>query len=103
MSSGGGNTQVTTENPYAPSEPYLKDIMSEAENIYQSDAGKSYFPGSTVVPFAPDTAAALAAGERAKTAPVPPPAANIAKSRSSWSTLAASSLREGNLTILVSC
>ena len=59
MSSGGGNTQVTTENPYAPSEPYLKDIMSEAENIYQSDAGKSYFPGSTVVPFAPDTAAAL--------------------------------------------
>ena len=59
MSSGGGNTQVTTEKPYEPSEPYLKDIMSEAENIYQSDAGKSYFPGSTVVPFAPDTAAAL--------------------------------------------
>ena len=59
MSSGGGNTQVTTEKPYEPSEPYLQDIMAAAENIYSSDAGKSYFPGSTVVPFAPDTADAL--------------------------------------------
>ena len=59
MSSGGGNTQVTTEKPYEPSEPYLKDIMTEAENIYQSDVGKSYFPNSTVVPFADDTTRAL--------------------------------------------
>ena len=59
MSSGGGNTQVTTEKPYEPSEPYLQDIMAEAENIYSSGAGTSYFPGSTVVPFAPDTDAAL--------------------------------------------
>jgi hypothetical protein len=59
MSSGGGNTQVTTEKPYEPSEPYLKDIMSEAENIYASDVGKSYFPNSTVVPFAEDTTRAL--------------------------------------------
>ena len=59
MSSGGGNTQVTTENPYAPSEPYLKDIMSEAENIYESDVGREYYPDSTVVPFSGDTQAAL--------------------------------------------
>ena len=59
MSSGGGNTQVTTEKPYEPSEPYLKDIMAEAENIYESDVGKSYFPNSTVVPFADDTTRAL--------------------------------------------
>jgi len=59
MSSGGGNTQVTTEKPYEPSEPYLKDIMREAENIYESDVGKSYFPNSTVVPFADDTTRAL--------------------------------------------
>jgi hypothetical protein len=59
MSSGGGNTQVTTETPYEPSEPYLKDIMREAENIYESDVGKSYFPNSTVVPFSGDTTNAL--------------------------------------------
>ena len=59
MSSGGGNTQVTTKDPYAPSEPYLQDIMREAENIYASDVGKSYFPNSTVVPFSGDTTNAL--------------------------------------------
>ena len=56
MSSGGGTTQTSGEViPYAPTEPYLEDILQQAENIYQSDVGKSYFPSSTVVPFAPQT------------------------------------------------
>tara|TARA_R100001463_G_scaffold123679_1_gene180482 strand:+ start:1554 stop:2435 length:882 start_codon:yes stop_codon:yes gene_type:complete len=60
MSSGGGTTQTSGEViPYAPTEPYLQDILQQAENIYQSDVGKSYFPSSTVVPFAPQTQAAL--------------------------------------------
>jgi len=60
MSSGGGTTQTSGEViPYAPTEPYLEDILQQAENIYQSDVGKSYFPSSTVVPFAPQTQQAL--------------------------------------------
>jgi len=60
MSSGGGTTQTSGEVvPYAPTEPYLQDILQQAENIYQSDAGRSYFPNSTVVPFAPQTQQAL--------------------------------------------
>ena len=60
MSSGGGTTQTSGEViPYAPTEPYLEDILQQAENIYASDVGKSYFPSSTVVPFAPQTQQAL--------------------------------------------
>ena len=60
MSSGGGTTQTSGEViPYAPTEPYLADILQQAENIYESDVGSSYFPSSTVVPFAPQTQQAL--------------------------------------------
>jgi len=60
MSSGGGTTQTSGEViPYAPTEPYLADILQQAENIYASDVGKSYFPSSTVIPFAPQTQQAL--------------------------------------------
>ena len=60
MSSGGGTTQTSGEViPYAPTEPYLEDILQQAENIYESDVGRSYFPSSTVVPFAPQTQQAL--------------------------------------------
>jgi len=60
MSSGGGTTQTSGEvNPWEPTEPYLKDILSQAENIYASDVGKNYFPGSTVVPFTPQTQQSL--------------------------------------------
>ena len=60
MSSGGGN-QTTTQRtePYAPAEPFLQDILGEAQNIYRSGLGRSFFPGSTVVPFANQTQEAL--------------------------------------------
>ena len=57
MSGGGGDT-ITQENqvsPYAPSEPYLNNILTEASNLYQSGTGSQYYPGSTVVPFAQQT------------------------------------------------
>lgn len=57
MSGGGGET-ITQENqvsPYAPSEPYLNNILTEASNLYQSGTGSQYYPGSTVVPFAQQT------------------------------------------------
>ena len=60
MSSGGGNQTTTSRTqPYAPAEPYLQDILGEAQNIYRSDVGRSFFPGSTVVPFADQTQEAL--------------------------------------------
>jgi len=63
MSGGGGSgdtiIQENQVSPYEPSEQYLKNILSEASNLYQSGAGSQYYPGSTVVPFAPETQAAL--------------------------------------------
>jgi len=60
MSSGGGNQTTTSRTqPYAPAEPYLQDILGEAQNIYRSGLGKSFFPSSTVVPFAGQTQEAL--------------------------------------------
>lgn len=60
MSSGGGDQTTTTRTePYSPAEPYLKDILGEAERLYRSGVGRQYFPGSTVVPFAPQTEEAL--------------------------------------------
>ncbi len=61
MSFGGDDPQVieTGGGIYEPAEPYVKDIMSEAARLYASDVGKSYYPGSTVIPFAPETQAGL--------------------------------------------
>ena len=66
MSSGGGN-QTTTQRtePYAPAEPFLQDILGEAQNIYRSGVGRQFFPGSTVVPFATQTQSALDLGQAA--------------------------------------
>lgn len=60
MSSGGGGQTTTEEKkPYAPAEPYLKDVLAEAGKVYRSGTGRSYFPGSTVVPYAQQTEEAL--------------------------------------------
>ena len=63
MSGGGGKgdtiIQENQVSPYEPSEQYLKNILSEASNLYQSGAGSQYYPGSTVVPFASQTQAGL--------------------------------------------
>jgi len=61
MSFGNDDPQITgiTGGLYEGAEPYIEDIMSEAARLYGSDVGKNYYPGSTVVPFAPETQAAL--------------------------------------------
>ena len=62
MSSGSGSTTtVQKADPWAGAQPYLKDIMGQAQNAYIQSAGNSYFPGSTVVPFSPETQAGLGA------------------------------------------
>ena len=64
MSSGGGDqSTVQTTQPYKPAEPYLQDILGEAQNIYRSGAGRSFFPGSTVVPHSNQTQEALNLGQ----------------------------------------
>ena len=61
MSFGGSDPEVIMEGGgvYEPAEPYINDILAEAAKLYGSGIGSSYYPGSTVVPFAPETTAAL--------------------------------------------
>ena len=52
-SSGGTETATQNSEPWSQSQPYLRDIFSQAQNQYRQ--GQEYFPGSTVVPYSPDT------------------------------------------------
>jgi len=61
MSFGGSDPVITgiTGGIYKDAEPYISDILSESARLYASDVGKNYYPGSTVIPFAPETQAGL--------------------------------------------
>ena len=61
MSFGGDDPQITsiTGGIYEGAEPYVSDILAESARLYGSDVGRSYYPGSTVIPFAPETQAGL--------------------------------------------
>lgn len=52
---GGGNSQTssqtTSSGPWKPTQPYLKDAMSEAQRLYENDKGFKPFPGEGYVPF----------------------------------------------------
>jgi hypothetical protein len=65
MSKGGGGSQSTNTiqkvDPWTGAQPYLKGGLSDLAKWYQSDFGRSPFPGSTVVPFSPFTEQALGA------------------------------------------
>lgn len=51
--------QVETNDPWAPAQPYILDTLREAKRQFNSDAGKTYFPGVTSVPMSWDTSYAL--------------------------------------------
>jgi hypothetical protein len=61
MSFGSDDSPVVASGGgiYEPAEPYVEDIMAESARLYGSDIGREYFPGSTVIPFAPETQAAM--------------------------------------------
>jgi hypothetical protein len=63
MSSGGGGSTQTIQkaDPWIGAQPYLHDIMGQAQNAYSRSQGNTYYPGSTVVPFSPETQAGLGA------------------------------------------
>lgn len=58
MGGGGEQTTTTTSNPPAYAAPYLKDILKESQGLYRAN-GPEYYPGSTVIPMAGETQAAL--------------------------------------------
>ena len=61
MSFGGSDPVITgiTGGIYKEAEPYVSDILAESARLYASDVGRDYYPGSTVIPFAPETQAGL--------------------------------------------
>ena len=61
MSFGGSDPVITgiTGGIYQDAEPYISDILAESARLYASDVGRDYYPGSTVIPFAPETQAGL--------------------------------------------
>jgi hypothetical protein len=55
--SGGGQTQQTSQNrdPWAPSVPYLNQIMQQGQGLYNSGAGSQTWGGQLVAPQSQQT------------------------------------------------
>ena len=51
---GGSRSHVVNTDPWKPQQPYLEHGFREAEGLYQH-GGPTYYPGSTVAAFAPET------------------------------------------------
>ena len=66
---GGGSTGTTqtvtnvNQAPWTAQQPYLKDVFSEAQGLYQSNIPQ-FYPESTVTPLGPESLAALEATQR---------------------------------------
>jgi hypothetical protein len=56
--SQGSTTTVNNQDPWSGQQPYLQDVFGEAQNLYQSET-PSFFPASTVTPFAAETTQAM--------------------------------------------
>jgi len=46
--SGGGGTTVQKSDPWSGAQPYLQDVMGQAQQLYRG-GGPSYYPGQTFV------------------------------------------------------
>jgi hypothetical protein len=65
--SGGNQTEKTTTQsnqnsvtgPWAPAEPYLKNVLGEVNALYSSGVGNKIYEGSTVIPWANQTVGAM--------------------------------------------
>lgn len=55
---GGGQSTVQKADPWSGQQPYLKKGFAEAERVLL-DQDPTYFPGSTVAEFTPDTEQAM--------------------------------------------
>ena len=59
MSKGGGSTETTKTEPWSALQPYLKDIYSEAQGMYETYRPQ-FFTGQTQAGFTPDQLTAQA-------------------------------------------
>jgi hypothetical protein len=57
--SGGSTTTVQKSDPWEGQQSYLKEGFKKAEDLFMKQAAPAYYPGNTVVPFSPETNAAL--------------------------------------------
>jgi Chaperone of endosialidase len=57
---GGGGTSTTNKDPWSGQQPYLKDVMQQAQDQYKNFT-PSYYSGSTVQDFNPTQTQALGA------------------------------------------
>lgn len=53
MSGGGGGQTVQSADPWAGQQPYMTDVMANAQRMFRQGYGQEYYPGQTVAPFAP--------------------------------------------------
>jgi hypothetical protein len=67
--SSGQQTTTTRSDPWSGQQPYLQDIMGQGQQLYNAGVGSEYFPGSTVVPFSPDTQAGMSGIRNTATQP----------------------------------
>lgn len=60
MGSSSPSTQTVTQtnNPPKYAQPYLEEVLKEAQGLYNAD-GPEFYPGSTVIPMSPETQMAL--------------------------------------------
>lgn len=58
-SGGGSTTTVQKSDPWEGQQSYLKEGFKKAQDLYMKQAAPAYYPGDTVVPFSPETNAAL--------------------------------------------
>src|SRR5438132_926767 len=60
---GGGGTQSTQtvekSDPWSGQQPYLTTGFKQAQDVFLNDPPPEFYPNSTVVPFSPETNAAL--------------------------------------------
>jgi hypothetical protein len=94
MSGSSGGTQATTQKqePWGPQKGYLQRIMGEAQSLYD-EPGPDYYPGSTTVPFAPETEQSIAMQGARATMGSP---LNQAAKTENLKTLGGDYLRQGN-------
>lgn len=70
MSSGGTEKTTTQSNttsqegPWSAAEPYVKNVLGEANALYSSGIGQKVYEGSTVIPYANQTISAADDMER---------------------------------------
>ena len=53
--SGSKGSSSSESEPWGPTQPYLMDVLGQAQNIYNSPAGREFYPGQTWIPHSPET------------------------------------------------